>query len=290
MSWNILQLTWGDSGRDDEYGHGLINAIAAFDFLADGNTLSPTISPTVFSCQYGKKSFELKLATDSYPSETSWTLHSNYGEKVLEGYNRGVKTCIFDEDYYRFTILDSFGDGICCSYGSGWYKVFYDDGLVHHGGDFEYNETIFFGSSPTPSPSQLPSNFHSSHTVSSPVESPPILQNGDDETATLSKQKHEYLLDVIFPTLFSLLGMIIILFIIVLFKRKRKIRKVLNRPSSSGASNKKEVIHSNDTDSPTSQKEEVWRGFDPGKAEFDDFNNDKISGDVPKEIVFQIGI
>ena len=59
---------------------------------------------------------------------------------------------------YDFTIYDSYGDGLCCSYGEGSYKVYVDHQLIHSGGEFTYSETTSFGEEectpqPTPSPS-----------------------------------------------------------------------------------------------------------------------------------------
>jgi hypothetical protein len=42
---------------------------------------------------------------------------------------------------YDFTIYDSFGDGICCENGPGYYNVHYNDVLVCTGGDFEFFDT-----------------------------------------------------------------------------------------------------------------------------------------------------
>lgn len=44
---------------------------------------------------------------------------------------------------YRFTITDSFGDGLCCSEGNGKYDIKYGDVMiVTNGGDFNSSETI----------------------------------------------------------------------------------------------------------------------------------------------------
>ena len=50
-----------------------------------------------------------------------------------------------DSGCYRFTIYDSYGDGICCSYGNGSYDLFDDDGiLIANGGDFGSSEFVDF--------------------------------------------------------------------------------------------------------------------------------------------------
>ena len=44
---------------------------------------------------------------------------------------------------YRFTINDSYGDGICCSYGNGSYSVSYD-GVVMGSGGQSFTQNIHF--------------------------------------------------------------------------------------------------------------------------------------------------
>jgi len=46
--------------------------------------------------------------------------------------------------YYNFTITDSFGDGICCTYGEGSYSVEVGGTVVASGGDFGDIETTLF--------------------------------------------------------------------------------------------------------------------------------------------------
>jgi len=43
-----------------------------------------------------------------------------------------------------FTIYDSWGDGICCGIGFGYYKVFMNDSLIVSGGDFGFSESTSF--------------------------------------------------------------------------------------------------------------------------------------------------
>ena len=55
------------------------------------------------------------------------------------------ESCLFCPGIqYNFTIFDSFGDGICCSYGDGAYSVTLDGEIVASGGDFSTSETTSF--------------------------------------------------------------------------------------------------------------------------------------------------
>lgn len=121
----VLELTatdLGSTGRDNFYGYGLIDAKAAYDYLANGNTFNPTSSPTGIECVEGKKKFDLKIIPDNYDYTTTWELREACTEDlVLSGVeeDEGIVFCISESKNYVFTIKDSFGAGLCCSYGIG---------------------------------------------------------------------------------------------------------------------------------------------------------------------------
>ncbi len=50
---------------------------------------------------------------------------------------------LLDGDY-EFTLLDSFGDGICCSFGAGNYSLAVDGEVVGSGGEFAFEEATSF--------------------------------------------------------------------------------------------------------------------------------------------------
>jgi len=167
---NVLLITAsdrGDAGCDDTYGFGIVNAKAAYHLLlqdgcdAGGNTTvpvggclqkpgattpAPTTPPTCHdTCN--SRSFLLELTTDNYPAETEWTLRKKSGEVVEtgSGYKTAGKTyekklCLTEEEH-EFEITDSYGDGMCCSYGSGSYTVTVNDVVVKTGGQYGESET-----------------------------------------------------------------------------------------------------------------------------------------------------
>ena len=109
----------GSAGRDDYYGYGLVNAESAYNFLSSGSTFSPTSSPTGLECVASKKKFDLKVVPDNYDYTTSWELREACsGNIILQGGEEGKVFCIEDKNYV-FTIRDSWGSGLCCTYGSG---------------------------------------------------------------------------------------------------------------------------------------------------------------------------
>ncbi len=83
------------------------------------------------------------LVTDNYSEETSWRLLNSaneiiYQSDVLE--DNTNYTHEFDQlenDCYRFELLDEYGDGICCSYGAGSFRLSLPDGtILKQGGNF----------------------------------------------------------------------------------------------------------------------------------------------------------
>ena len=116
------------------------------DLNPDNNTISqdfsaaPQISSSVVN-------FEIK--TDQYPTETTWKVRNSAGTILYSGgpYNGAntvyTATWQFDEfDCYTFTIYDEYGDGICCAYGNGYYKLKDENNVVFaQGGQFGSEET-----------------------------------------------------------------------------------------------------------------------------------------------------
>ncbi len=74
---------------------------------------------------------QLDITFDRYAEETSWEITDSQGNVVYAGgeydhYGEGavlsLSLCLSDGDY-TFTMLDSYGDGMCCTYGNGSYKL-----------------------------------------------------------------------------------------------------------------------------------------------------------------------
>lgn len=114
-------------------------------------------------------SIEVTIVTDNYPTETSWTLTDMCtGTQVASRSSYSGANTQYTDTYtfcaaqYDFTINDSYGDGICCSYGSGSYTIKYQGQTAATGGAFASTETKTFGSCdatpppPPPSPTNSP--------------------------------------------------------------------------------------------------------------------------------------
>jgi hypothetical protein len=72
------------------------------------------------------------IVLDNYPEETSWNIKNSGGTTVASGGPYGSSpdgstitstVCLPVGCSYTFTINDSYGDGICCSFGNGSYNV-----------------------------------------------------------------------------------------------------------------------------------------------------------------------
>jgi endonuclease I len=99
------------------------------------------------SCSTNDVTFS--LTTDSYASETSWTLTDTSAQEVASGNNYANSTtytdnyCLDDGDY-TFTINDAYGDGICCSFGNGAYDLSLTGTSLISGGTFTSSESKTF--------------------------------------------------------------------------------------------------------------------------------------------------
>ena len=91
----------------------------------------------------------LNLTTDNYGYETSWTLNDSTSAEIANGsgFQSGTNYqevfCLANGDY-SFTINDSYGDGICCSYGIGSYELTQGTTVLGSGGNFASSETQTF--------------------------------------------------------------------------------------------------------------------------------------------------
>lgn len=174
----------GTETRDDSFGYGLVQALAAAEVLnggpldGDGNdgvedepsppppsptnpppTVSPPSPPSPTnappggsSCDPGFALFRLDLTTDQFGSETSWVIRRlSDGASISEANYGNDQTyeelaCLNTaSECYSFTIFDSGNDGLCCGFGSGSYTVTLDGEVIQTGGSFSSAEEISFG-------------------------------------------------------------------------------------------------------------------------------------------------
>ena len=101
------------------------------DNLATNNTASTNFNEAASTTS---PSVTLRIVLDGYGSEISWTLKNSANVTVAQGgpYTDGGSNAAFPvpdvnltlaNDCYTFQMNDSYGDGICCAYGSGNFQV-----------------------------------------------------------------------------------------------------------------------------------------------------------------------
>lgn len=116
-------------------------------YVDDFQPSTTPVEPPPAGCAATTATFA--LTTDSYASETSWQLtDGNNQQPYVSGSlsNNSSYTeqwCLTDGDY-SFRIDDSYGDGICCSYGNGSYSLSINGVEVFSGGNFSYQQTHNF--------------------------------------------------------------------------------------------------------------------------------------------------
>ena len=95
------------------------------------------------TCSGSKKLVTVALKTDNYPTDTSWKLVNQANGRLIDSasrssYSRNEEVeenyCLNPNNSYRFTIKDSYGDGLCCKYGQGYYKISVDGREIISGG------------------------------------------------------------------------------------------------------------------------------------------------------------
>ena len=99
--------------------------------------------------EYITQQITLELLTDDYAEETSWEFREIGGAILDSGsYNESDDNTTFIETFgvvqdncYEFEIFDTFGDGICCEFGEGFYTLTTDSAdVIINGGEFGGSE------------------------------------------------------------------------------------------------------------------------------------------------------
>ncbi|WP_197077351.1 M36 family metallopeptidase [Lacinutrix sp. Hel_I_90] len=97
----------------------------------------------------------LSFTFDNYPEETAWSIVNGSGTTVASGGTYGsqpdgstlnIAVGCLDDGCYNLIVTDTYGDGICCAYGSGSYTLTNSDtgGTLASGGAFTSSETTNF--------------------------------------------------------------------------------------------------------------------------------------------------
>jgi len=131
---NISVSTSNPNGNTDQNTSNDNTSASFAQYNAAGQVQSGIVSGNI----------TIEVTTDQYGNETSWELTDDNGT-VIASASAGsmsnsapqapVNVPVSANACYAFTIYDSYGDGICCSYGNGTYTVTDANGTVIAGGN-----------------------------------------------------------------------------------------------------------------------------------------------------------
>jgi hypothetical protein len=175
------------SGRDDRYGHGIINAMTAIQALS-GDVGGGPDNEEGGDCEVDQIAFQFNLQTDDYGYETSWDLVDGTtgltvvsGAEATYGNNDDVSTqrCLNGDNCYTLTIYDSYGDGMCCGQNNPGFEVRVDGQVIQNNQEFTSSIVIpgigncSNNNAPTNPPADQPTNPPVSNPTNPPVLVPP---------------------------------------------------------------------------------------------------------------------
>ncbi|KAL7510660.1 hypothetical protein ACHAXN_008675 [Cyclotella atomus] len=146
-SFKLLAVAYGLQMTNLQYVASQDVAIAAPAPSPTSPALQTFEFDTATGCSSDETKVTVEVKADRFSNDTSWQLVDYYtGKKFMSqrGYTlqpneyRSKDICLTD-GLYNFTIWDEYGDGICCRYGEGFFKVSFDDDVVLAGGSFNAN-------------------------------------------------------------------------------------------------------------------------------------------------------
>lgn len=120
----------------------VVFTITTPDDNASNNTRNEPV--VVSSTEAASTSVITRILTDNYPGETTWELtDASDGSLIADGGPYSGQNTLYEETHtldnntcFVFTIYDSYGDGICCDFGTGNYEVESDGNVIISGGAF----------------------------------------------------------------------------------------------------------------------------------------------------------
>lgn len=134
----------------------VVNANGVADQRASNNMSTGTFEAASGPTDYAANEVVFRLQRDNYGSETTWNIKNSAGATLYSGGPYTNQTgggllitqnwTLPSNDCYIFTIEDDYGDGICCSYGNGFYDIKTTNGATTliSGGEFGDAESKSF--------------------------------------------------------------------------------------------------------------------------------------------------
>ncbi|SDG86931.1 Por secretion system C-terminal sorting domain-containing protein [Psychroflexus sediminis] len=161
------------------------------DDFPDNNTFTSTID-NYKNDTYTAETVTLTLKTDDYANETSWQFYDQNGTLIQESQGTLTDQTTYTEVFnlnpdscYEFVILDSAGDGICCDFGTGSYKLETGNGeIISENGAFGSIEVSSFRTSENLSSDD--SSFAELSVYPNPVSSSLTVETNSTDELNLS--------------------------------------------------------------------------------------------------------
>lgn len=135
--------------------HSFSVSVSSPNGVADENTANDTFALDFdVAPSFTTTEVVFNITTDNYGGETTWELLDSSNNVVSSGpavdysnntsYQEIITIPTLDE-CYSFSIFDSYGDGICCSWGNGSYSLEDENGnIIISGGNFGNSESVTF--------------------------------------------------------------------------------------------------------------------------------------------------
>jgi hypothetical protein len=125
--------------------------------VSDVSTANSTDISKVDFCKAFQVPLDIVITTDAFPGDTSWTLVNEVsGETIASRYSFDLpifryrdNVCLYANNVYTFTLLDSHGDSICCHHGNGNLSLILDGVRIFNVSDnfsFQANYTFIIPS------------------------------------------------------------------------------------------------------------------------------------------------
>jgi len=126
------------------------------DQRSSNNSVSAAYTAPAAPTNYTFNNYVFRLQRDRYGSETTWNLTNQSGAILYSGgpyTDTAALPAIITQNWtlannncYTFTINDAYSDGLCCTYGAGFYDIKSTDGatIVASGASFGASESKIF--------------------------------------------------------------------------------------------------------------------------------------------------
>ncbi|MEM9820196.1 MAG: PEP/pyruvate-binding domain-containing protein [Bacteroidota bacterium] len=135
-----LSITENLQSIDNEITLNLLSVNGQTDAISDNNT-----AVYISDLESSHDEVTFIINADNFPQETSWQLYDEIDNELIasgnlnngdDGLNETI--CVDYNSCLKLSVFDSYGDGICCSYGMGYFLLVSAGGdtLVYNDGDF----------------------------------------------------------------------------------------------------------------------------------------------------------